>query len=258
MKRYGWILSIYLELDVNFCKQKTLKLLLAVQHVGGIMANCPNCGSDHIQLKRETNVNWGRAVVGWAAFGVVGGAVGAVTGEDRNVNACLDCGTSWKAADLHKLLQIIKKLTSLKLNLSEEVDRTFINDFISEFSSDLEAISNIDKQAQKSIQEIQNKSNENAANGCGIGCGASFLLAMISSGIAASAGAFIGFLMLILPIVGLIIGNQLDTAKKKSVEQQIEEIKRETEIKKLDAEKNLKAKVVKFMNRHPLIDQEHE
>jgi hypothetical protein len=222
------------------------------------MANCPNCGSDHIQLKRETDVNWGRAVVGWAVFGVVGGAVGAVTGEDRNVNACLDCGTSWKAADLHKLLQIIKKLTSLKLNLSKEIDRTFINDFISEFSSDLEAISNIEKQGHKSIKEIQNKSNENAANGCGLGCGASFLLGTISSGIAASAGAFIGFLMLILPIVGLIIGDQLDKAKKKSVEQQIEKIKRETEIKKLDAEENLKAKVVKFMDRHPLIDREHE
>ena len=54
------------------------------------MANCPNCGSDHIQLKKETNVNWGRAAAGWALFGVVGGAVGSVTGEDRNVNACLD------------------------------------------------------------------------------------------------------------------------------------------------------------------------
>ncbi len=66
------------------------------------MANCPNCGSNHIQLQRETNVNWGRAAAGWALFGVVGGAVGAVTGEDRNVNACLDCGTTWKAADVYK------------------------------------------------------------------------------------------------------------------------------------------------------------
>ena len=201
------------------------------------MANCPNCGSDHIQLKRETNVNWGRAVAGWAVLGVVGAAVGAVTGEDRNVNACLDCGTSWKAADLHKLLQIIKKLTNLKLKLSEEVDRIFINNFISEFSSDLEAIANIEKQGQKSIKEIQNKSNENAANGCGYGCGASILLGMVSSGIAASAGALIGFIMLFLPIVGLIIGDRLDKAKKKSIEQQIEKINRETEIKKLDVEK---------------------
>jgi uncharacterized Zn finger protein len=74
------------------------------------MANCPNCGSDHIQIIRETNVSWGRAVAGWALFGVVGGAVGAVTGEDRNVIYCLNCGTSWKAADLYKTLQVIKDL----------------------------------------------------------------------------------------------------------------------------------------------------
>ena len=53
------------------------------------MANCPNCGSNDIQLKRETDVNWGGAAVGYALFGVVGGAVGAVTGDDRNVNACI-------------------------------------------------------------------------------------------------------------------------------------------------------------------------
>jgi hypothetical protein len=40
------------------------------------MANCPNCGSNHIQLKKETNVSWGRAAAGWALFGVVGGALG--------------------------------------------------------------------------------------------------------------------------------------------------------------------------------------
>ena len=207
-------------------------------------------------LKRETNVNWGRAVAGWALFGVVGGAVGAVTGEDRNVNVCLDCGTSWKAADLHKLLQTIKKLTNLELKLSEEVNRIFINNFISEFSSDLEAIVNIEKQGQKTIKEIQNKSNENAGYGCSYGCAASIGLAIVSSGIAASAGAIIGFIMLLLPIVGLIFGAQLDTEKKKLIEQQIEKINREIEIKKLDAEKKLKAKVVNFMNRHPVVDQD--
>jgi len=219
------------------------------------MANCPNCGSNHIQLKQDSNVNWGRAVVGWALFGVVGGAVGAVTGDDRNVNACLDCGTSWKAADLHKLLQIIKKLTSLRLDLSEEVDRAIANDFIYEFSSDLEAISNIEMQGQRFIQEMQKESNDNAAKGCSFGCVVPIALGMILPSIGST---FLGFLILILPIVGVTIGNQIDRAKKKSVEQEIENINRETKIKILDAEKNLKAKVVKFMNRHPLIDQEYE
>jgi hypothetical protein len=98
------------------------------------MANCPNCGSNHIQLQRETNVNWGRAAAGWALFGVVGGAVGAVTGEDRNVNACLDCGTTWKAADVYKTLEIIKHLTQETLDLSLARDRLYLNDFMVEVS----------------------------------------------------------------------------------------------------------------------------
>ena len=90
------------------------------------MANCPICGSEHIQLKRDTNVNWEGAVVGWVLFGGVGGAVGAVTGEDRHANACLDCGISWKAADLYKTRQIIKNLTGVTLDLAYEEDRYFL------------------------------------------------------------------------------------------------------------------------------------
>jgi hypothetical protein len=96
------------------------------------MANCPNCGSDHIQLKQETDVNWGRAIAGYALFGIVGGAVGGVTGEDRSANACLECGTSWKAQELYKLLQVIKNYTGAKLNLSQECDRLFMNAFVSQ------------------------------------------------------------------------------------------------------------------------------
>jgi hypothetical protein len=219
------------------------------------MANCPNCGSAHIQLKRETDVNWGRAVVGWAIFGVVGGAVGAVTGGDRNVNACLDCGTSWKAADLHKLLQIIKNLMNLRLDLSKESDRIFINDFISEFSSNLEYISNLEKQSQKQISDLQKKLSENANTGCGYGCGASILLPiMLSSAVASGAGAIIGLIMIALPIVGLIIGALLDESNKKSVEQGMENIKRETERKKFDAEENIRIKAINFMKKHPNIN----
>jgi hypothetical protein len=220
------------------------------------MANCPNCGSDHIQLKRETDVNWGRAVVGWAIFGVVGGAVGAVTGEDRNINACLNCGTSWKAADLHKLLQIIKKLTNLNLDLSEEIDRTFVNDFMSEFSSDLESVPNIEKQGQKLIAEIQ--SNSKATAGCSLGCGASIVLVMVSSSIAATAGSFIVFLMFALPIAGYWIGAELDKISKKSIEREIEKIKRETQIKILDAEESLRAKFIDFIQKYPLVAQRNE
>jgi hypothetical protein len=117
------------------------------------MANCPNCGSDHIQIIRETNVSWGRAVAGWALFGVVGGAVGAVTGEDRNAISCLNCGTSWKAADLYKTLQVIKDLTNLKLDLSMDNHRDFMNDVIPEITTYSNSISKVDRDTHTLIGE---------------------------------------------------------------------------------------------------------
>jgi len=114
------------------------------------MANCPNCGSDHITLKREKNVSWGRAIAGWALFSIVGGAVGAVTGRDRNVNACLTCGTSWRVEDLYKTLQTIKNLTGLSLDLAQETHRKFTNGFIDEIGPYIEAIGEAEKRTKRS------------------------------------------------------------------------------------------------------------
>jgi hypothetical protein len=94
------------------------------------MAICPNCGSEHITLKQETNVSWGRAVVGWALLGPVAGAVGAVTGEDRTVNACLDCGESWKAKELYGVLGHIRELIRVDLDLRIERDRRCLQDYV--------------------------------------------------------------------------------------------------------------------------------
>ncbi|WP_234300653.1 hypothetical protein [Sphaerospermopsis aphanizomenoides] len=121
------------------------------------MANCPNCGSNHIQIKQETDVNWGRAIAGYALFGVVGAAVGAVTGEDRNVNACLDCGTSWKAQDLYNLLQVIEKYTGVKLNLARQRDRSFMNKFISEVVPYLEIIADTEKKVKNLLPKQKKK-----------------------------------------------------------------------------------------------------
>jgi len=214
------------------------------------MANCPNCGSSHVTLKKETNVSWGRAVAGWALFGVVGGAVGAVTGEDRNVNACLDCGTSWKAADLYKILQVIKNSTGKTLVLAREQDRAYMNSFVAEVGSYLEAIPNAEKKAEKLITETQNKSVEKAAVGCGYGCAASLigyfgLASILSSG---------GVLMMIVgpPLIGMGIGSLMDKAKKKSIEQEVERAKREANQMKFEAEENLKFAIREFTNKHSL------
>lgn len=177
------------------------------------MANCPNCGSEHIQLKKDTNVDWGRAVAGWALFGVVGGAVGAVTGEDRNANVCLDCGTSWKAADLYKTGQVIKNLTGVTLDLSREKDRHFINNFISQISPYIEAIPKAKKDAEEKVRKIENKFNEKAAVGCSYGC----LTAIGGCTTIAStlSGNAILFVLLIPPLIGFFIGSMLDAKNKK-------------------------------------------
>lgn len=212
------------------------------------MANCPNCGSDHIQLKKETNVSWGRAAAGWALFGVVGGAVGAVTGEDRNVNACLACGTSWKARDLYKTLQIIKNSTGINLNLARDEDRFYMNEFIVELSPYLEEISKKEKEGKKLIEEFQNKPSE----GIGAGCGCLISIAGCTA-IASSASGGVLLLTLLIPtIVGGCIGKLVDLATKKSIEKKKEETHRRAAMMKRDAEEEFRNKVKIFMSNHSL------
>ena len=171
------------------------------------MANCPNCGSGHIQLKQETDVNWGNAIAGYALFGVVGAAVGAVTGEDRNVNACLDCGKSWKAEDLFKLLQIIKDCTGAKLNLARERDRLFMDNFLFEMGSYLEEIPNIERKANQLIADAEEEAkkkivDEGAKFGCGFLtiCLGSVITFFILSSLAQNwILTFFVFLILLLP-----------------------------------------------------------
>lgn len=118
------------------------------------MANCPHCGSSDVTLKRETNVSWGRAIAGWALFGVVGGAVGAVTGDDRNVNACLECGTTWKAADLYQVMQTIKAETGVVLDLAFEEDRRYMNNFMTVYNRHIEELNNASKQSKLIIKKV--------------------------------------------------------------------------------------------------------
>jgi hypothetical protein len=212
------------------------------------MANCPTCGSSHIHLKRETNVSWGRAAAGWALFGVVGGAVGAVTGDDKNVNACLDCGTSWKAADLYKTLQIIKNTTGETLDLTREKDRLFMNSFIHEISPYLESISDIEKRTEKLIKNNQGKLNEKAAAGCSYGCLTSV---MGCTAVASTASGNALLLTLLLPpLIGVGIGSLLDAANKKSLEKNIRKTEREGKRLRDEAEIELKLNIAKFMEKY--------
>ncbi len=91
---------------------------------------CPRCGSGSVTLKNDTSVSWGRAVVGWALLGPIGGAVGAVTGDDRMANACLECGETWKAQDLYLVQTQVKELTGVQLNLSKATHRQCLEEYI--------------------------------------------------------------------------------------------------------------------------------
>lgn len=192
------------------------------------MANCPKCGSEHIQLKRETNVSWGRAIVGYALLGVVGGAVAAVTGEDRSANACLDCGTSWKAADLYDVLQFIEKETGLTIDLSLDNHRAFLNDVMPEISNYSEKVATIDNQTRI---EIEGKKKGDAGGGCGC------LIGLIIAGILSisNPSAFIG-LAIIIGSISSIIG----TALEKKDEATLNEIRFSKEALKSDALRGLR------------------
>ena len=213
------------------------------------MANCPNCGSGHIQLKQETDVNWGNAIVGYALFGVVGAAVGAVTGEDRNVNACLDCGTSWKAEELFKLLQIIKDCTGAELNLAIYHNRVYMNNFISEVGSYLKEIPEIEKQADQLIayateEGKKREENNNAILGCG--CLAIGLILIITPFV-----PFLAFLIfLIVPFYALVMENGKPI--KEENDKLIQNAKEQAVSMKREAEKILNAKIQSFMENNPL------
>ncbi|MUG96936.1 hypothetical protein F7734_33190 [Scytonema sp. UIC 10036] len=222
------------------------------------MANCPNCGSNHIQLKKETNVSWGRAAAGWALFGVVGAAVGAVTGEDRNVNACLDCGTSWKAADLYNVLQRIESLTGAVLDLSVKKHRAYLNNFMTDVISCYEEIAIADKEAERLFKEIENVSTTVDEP---MGCGIAPLGAFVGFGISAISGLPITFLF--LPVIGFLVGMRLGTKLKDSIKETLEqqaiekrrqanEKKRQATEMKIQAREKYERALDDFIANHPL------
>lgn len=111
-------------------KISSLSLFVKVQN---LMANCPNCGSDHLS--------------------VAGGSL----------NACLECGTSWEAAELYRIRQIIKELTGASLDLARETDRYYMKAFMHEIWSDIEAIPSVRIAAAKIVADAQGKKHDRTA-----------------------------------------------------------------------------------------------
>ena len=220
------------------------------------MANCPNCGSEHIQLRKDTNVDWGRAIAGYAVLGVVGGAVGAVTGEDRNANACLDCGTSWKASNLYQTRQLIKKKTGYNLDLSRDKHRNFLNSFVSEVTPFIEAIQKAEEEAKAIEKNAKSKTRKNRTLGCmfGILVGIGGYAAIAASVLEYDLALLIfGTLFLISTIlIGNFVGSIIDSIKKDEIEGIITKEREKAKLIREDAKRKLRIKISGFVAKHSL------
>lgn len=143
------------------------------------MANCPECGSDHIQFVTETvglntknnttsnvnvdkKINWGRAVVGGLLFGGVGAIIGATTGKNQEIHTgsgseysksfvdtkkytiCLDCGSEWNPQDIYNLFKLLQELNVIeeRLDLSKKENRLFLKNFTMFLENEIEPMSN--------------------------------------------------------------------------------------------------------------------
>lgn len=213
------------------------------------MANCPNCGSSDITLKRDTNVSWGRAFVGYALFGVVGGAVGAVTGEDRNVNACLDCGSTWRAETLYQILQTIEKNTNVKLDLSMEKHRTYLNKFIQNISPYTESTAKAISDAKKQFNQAVGKEYESETVAI-LAISIIFVFPLVGS---FTQSLLISFLSTIATIIFGAVATGESVAKKRRIK--VEKLKRIEANTIAEADNKLQWAMSEFRNSHQsLID----
>ncbi len=209
------------------------------------MAYCPNCGSDHIQLTTKTDVDWGRAAVGWALFGAVGGAVGAITGDDRKAIICLDCGTSWNPSQLHQIKTTIENLTNLKIDLTKSSHRIFVSDFISQMTPHLETIKNVDTKGEEMVKNAESDFHLGISWGCGFA-----LLFSIFGLFGLGIAGFLGGLVMSIPF--MIIGGLIDKSMKEQNKKKLDEVKFEVDRMKMNAKDELNKVLQDFMNNHPL------
>jgi hypothetical protein len=122
---------------------------------------CPNCGSSHVTISTDTTVSWGRAAAGWILLGPIAGAVGAVTGDNRTSNRCLNCGESWKASDLYLVTQTIRNHIGFDVNLSMQAHRDFLNQFANEVFPLVLKTEEVKRKNEKTVsRETANAVNE--------------------------------------------------------------------------------------------------
>jgi hypothetical protein len=93
------------------------------------MSTCPYCGSEKIQVIRDSKINWTRAAVGHIVYGPVGAALGSVTGKSRFANYCLDCGKHWDQSGLVEVVKEMERIAKCKLDLTQDGHRMALAKF---------------------------------------------------------------------------------------------------------------------------------
>lgn len=217
------------------------------------MAVCPKCGSSHITLTRDTEINWGRAIVGWAAFGIVGAAVAGVTGKDRNSVSCLDCWASWRAADVFSIVQLVKESTGKNLDLTLENHRFYLERFISELSPYIDSeISKAKDQSNKIILEAKNNVGPNTQAGCLVGGLLLLILFFLSI-------AFPFPSSLVILVIGIVLffalgftALELDKEAGWTPETKIKESEEKSAAIIDKTKENVKDKIMEFSSKYPL------
>jgi len=218
------------------------------------MAVCPKCGSSHITLARDTEINWGRAIDGWAAFGVIGGAVAGVTGKDRNSVVCLDCGTLWRAADVFSIVQLVKESTGKNLDLTLEKHRFYLERFIAELSPYIDSeISKAKDQSNKIMLEAKNNNvGPGAQAGCLVG-GLLFLLLFFFSITFPFPSSLVIFVIgIVLFFASCFIAFELDKEAGWTPETKIKESEEKSAAIIDKTKENVKDKIVEFSSKYPL------
>jgi hypothetical protein len=214
---------------------------------------CPTCGSNHITLRSDANISWGRAATGWLLFGPVGAAVGAMTGQPKTSNACLNCGESWKASDLFITTQAIKTLLGVELNLSKNSHREYLSAFMLEIAPHISRIEETKQCSEKKIDIVSKQPPSEISGWVGYACGIGFITGLLQGAIVGwPQGRFfapiqyaLGWSMLVF--FAAIIVDVLTGGSRRSVRKSKQSIQEKIHREHADAKKQLEAAKSKLL-----------
>jgi hypothetical protein len=208
------------------------------------MANCPVCGSSHIQIKYSTEVNWGRAFVGWAAFGAAGGVVGAITGDERAANFCLDCSACWQPKTLYIVLKTIEYCTGNKIDLAKSTHRDYFRKFNSEMGPYLTEIIQQRRTLDRDVDKHESSLHSNSF--CTMGA-----VFVITTAVTIREPIVVAFTLAVAVFIN-ILHNIVNGDESKEIEKKVREFKEAKQKRISYLQEDFDKRVKIFINQNPL------